>query len=74
MECGLIVDCNLFTLSDVAQGNEEDVFVENLHVGVRFATMVDVMRTVSAIAAIQTPAIIDRADAELSSAGSPVRL
>ncbi len=48
--------------------------VENLHVGVRLAGMVDVVRTVATTTAIQAPASIDCTDAQLASLGPTIRL
>lgn len=46
--------------------------VENLHVSVGLARMIDVMRAVTIAAAVQTPAIINRADAQLGAAGPAI--
>ena len=48
--------------------------VENLHVGIGLAGMIDVMRAVATPAAIQAPAIIDCADAQFSPLGSAIGL
>ena len=58
----------------MAQGNEEDVAVENLHIGVGLARMIYVVCTVSPTAAVQAPAIIDRTDAQLAPAGPAIGL
>ncbi len=67
MERGFVVDCDFLAGLDVAQGDEEDMAVQNLHVGVGLARMIYVVRAVSTTAAVQAPAIIDGADAQLSS-------
>ncbi len=63
----LVIDCDLFSGSNVAQSKEQNMAVDGFHVGVRFARVIDVMRTVAAAAAVQTPATIDVADAQLGS-------
>ncbi len=62
MERCLVVDRNLLTRLNVAQGNEEYVTVENLHKGIRFARMINVMRSISPTTPIQTPTVIDGAN------------
>ena len=62
MERCLVVDRNLLTRLNVAQGNEEYVTVENLHKGIWLARMIDVMRSIPPTAAIQTPTVIDSAN------------
>ena len=49
---------------NVSQGEEEDVIVDDLHEGVWDARVIDVVRAVPAAAAVQTPVIIDFADAQ----------
>ncbi len=48
--------------------------VENFHERVGFARMIDVVRTIAAPAAIQAPALVDRADAQLPPASPSFRL
>ncbi len=72
MERRLIVDRDLLARLDIAQGNEENVIVENLHKGIRLAGVINVMRAISAAAAIQTPTIVDRTDPECLSFCSAV--
>lgn len=67
MQSIFVVDSNLFTRSDVAQGEEQDVAIDGLHVSIRLARMVDVMRAVAASAAIKTPTTVDVADAQFGS-------
>ena len=59
MQCRLVVDRDLFAGFDVAQCDEEDVVVEDLHEGVRHTGVIDVVRAVAAATAIQTPAMIN---------------
>ena len=59
-----IVDRDLFAGMNIAQREEEHVTMESLHVGVRLAAVIDVMRAVAAAAAVQTPTAIDVADAQ----------
>ena len=74
MECRFIVDGDLLARFDIAQSNEEDVAVDNLHEGVGLAGVVDVMRPITAAAAVEAPAIIDCADAQSFAAGSAICL
>ena len=59
----LVIDRNLFARVDVAQSDEENVIVENLHECVGHARVIDVVGAVSAATSIQTPATIDLTDA-----------
>ncbi len=63
----LIIDRDLFAGSNIPQRKEQDVAEDRLHVGVRFARVIDVVRAVAAAAAVQTPATIDVADAQFGS-------
>ncbi len=65
MESIFVVDRDLFAGFDVAQGKEQHVPVECFHVGIWFAAVIDVVSAVAATTAVQTPATIDIADAEL---------
>lgn len=60
-----IIDRDFFTGLNVAQCEEEHVAVEGLHVSVRRAGVVDVVRAVAAATAIQAPLAINVADAQL---------
>jgi hypothetical protein len=64
----LVIDRDLFAGLDVAQGDEEDMTVENLHEGVGLAGMIDVVGAVTITAAIETPAFVDGTDAQLAPA------
>lgn len=70
----MVVDRDLFAGFNVAQGDEQDVAVKNLHVGVGLAGMVDVVGAVAIATAVETPAIVDGADAQLATAGPAIRL
>src|SRR5882724_823639 len=63
----LVIDRDLFAGSNVPQSKEQDVAEDRLHVGVRFARVVDVVGAVAAAAAVQTPTPVDVADAQLGS-------
>jgi hypothetical protein len=63
MQRGFVVDGDFFAWFDVAQGDEQNVAVENLHIGVRLTGMIDVVGAVPPAAAIETPSIIYCADA-----------
>lgn len=64
MKRGFVVDCDFLARLNVAQSDEQNVAVENLHEGAGFAAMINVMRAITAAAAVKTPAIIDGADAQ----------
>ena len=64
MKSGLIIERNLFAGAYVAQGEEEDVAVEDFHVAVGFARVIHVMRAVAAATPVKTPLPINRADAQ----------
>jgi len=70
----LVVDRDFFTGLDIAQSDEKNVTVKNLHVGIGLAGMIDVVRTVATPAAIQTPTIINCTDAQLPPRGSAIGL
>ena len=70
MQGVLVIDRDFFTRSNVAQSEEQDVAVARPDVSVRLAAVIDVMRAVAAATAIQTPASINIADAELGTAAA----
>ena len=72
MERRLVVDGDLFASFNVAQCDEENVFVKNLHECIRLTRMVDVVRSVAATASIYTPTVIDRTDSKCLSMCSTV--
>ena len=47
--------------------------IEDFHVAVGFARMVDVMRAITALAAIETPTVINRTDAKPAPLRSAIR-
>src|SRR5580765_4541442 len=63
VQCRVIIERNLLTRADIAQRQYQDVIVNSLHIAVGFAGVVDVVGAISASAAIQTPAVVDFADA-----------
>src|SRR4030095_3830778 len=69
MQRRLVVDGDLFTGADISQGDEEYVFVENLHECVGLARMINVVRSISSPASVHAPTIIDGADSK----GLPMR-
>lgn len=73
MQSLFVIDGNFFAGIDIAQGEEENMPVQILHVGVRFAAVIDVMCAVAAAAAVQTPPAIDVANAKDSSVASALR-
>ena len=62
-----VINRDLFTWLDIAQSKEQNVSVQILHVSVRLAAVIDIMRAVAAMAAIQTPTTVDVANAKYSS-------
>ena len=62
MKSGFVIDRDLFAGFDVAQRDEENVIVEDLHERVRRARVIDVVSAVPAAAAIETPATIHFTD------------
>ncbi len=72
MERGFVIDGNLLAWVNIAECHEDYVSVEDLHVTVGFAGMVDVVRAISTPAAIQAPTIIDGTDPKSSSPGSAI--
>ena len=62
MQCRLVIDRDLFAGFDVAQGDEENVIVEDLHERVWRAGVIDVVSAVAATAAVETPAAIHFTD------------
>jgi hypothetical protein len=62
----LVIDCYLFARFDVAEGDEENVIVDDLNEGVWRAGVVDVVSAIAAAAAVEAPAIVDLTNAEHS--------
>ena len=67
-----IVDRDLFAGMNIPQREEEHVTIKSLHVGVRLAAVIDVMRAVAAAAAVQTPMAVDVADAQDGPSARPL--
>ena len=65
-----VIDRDLFARIDVAQSKEHHVAMDRAHISVRFAGMVDVMRTVAAATAVDAPVAVNIADAQLGSMGT----
>ena len=74
MQSRFVVDGDFLAGLNIAQGDEEHVTVENLHVGIGLAGMINVMRAVATTTTIQAPAIIDCTDAQLSPRSSAIGL
>lgn len=74
MQCRFIIDGDLFAGLYVAQGDEENVIVENLHEGVGSTRVIDVMSAVSAATAIETPAPVDLTNSKHPPVCSTARL
>lgn len=72
MERRLVVDGDLLARLDVAECDKEDMTVEYFHIAIGFAGMVYVMRSVPALAAVETPPLIDSADTESAPPGAAV--
>ena len=74
MQSRFVVDGDFLARLNIAQGDEKNVAIENLHESIGFAGMVYVVRTIPAPASIQAPAIIDCTDAQLSPRSSAIGL
>ena len=66
MKCRFVIDRDLFARFDVAQRNEENVIVKNLHEGVGPTGVVDVVSTVSTAASVEAPVIVHFTNAQHS--------
>ena len=73
MQCFFVVDGDFFAGMNIPQGEEQYVAVQIFHVGVRLATVVDVMRAVATTCAVQTATAIDVADAQDSAVATALR-
>lgn len=62
MKRGLVVEGDLLAWPDVPEGDEENMTIQDFHVGIGFATMVYVMRAIPSLAAVEAPAFINCAD------------
>ena len=62
MKCRFVIDRDLFAGFDVAQGDEENVIVQDLHERIWRARMIDVMSAVAATTSVETPAMIHLTD------------
>ncbi len=58
-----VIKRDLFAGPDIAESEEEYMVVENFHVAVRRAGMIDIMRAVATETSVQAPPFVDRADA-----------
>src|SRR4030095_2536289 len=73
MQCLFVVNGDFFAGMNIPQGEEQYVTVQILHVGVRLATVIYVMRAVATACAVQTPTATDVADAEDSAVATALR-
>jgi len=73
MQCFFVVDGDFFAGMNIPQGEEQYVAVQIFHVGVRLATVIDVMRAVASACAVQTATAIDVADAQDSAVATALR-
>src|SRR5713226_4215415 len=67
MQRAFIIDRDLFAAADLTQGEEQYMTIDGFHVSVRFTRVIDVMGAIPAAAAVQAPASVDVADAQLHS-------
>ncbi len=67
MERRLVVERDLLTRLDIAECYKENMVIKYFHIAVGFAGMIYVVGSVSTLAAIEAPAIINRTDTESSS-------
>ena len=70
MKSRFVVNRDLFARLNITQGDEKNMAIKNLHVTIWLTGVVNVVRAVAPFAAIEAPAIIDRADAESAATGS----
>jgi hypothetical protein len=73
MQCLFVVNGDFFAGMNIPQGKEQYVAVQILHVGVRLATVIDVVRAVATARAVQTATAIDVTDAEDSAVAAALR-
>ena len=73
MQCFFVVDGDFFAGMNIPQGEEQYVAVQIFHVGVRLATVIDVMRAVATACAVQTVTASDVADAQDSAVATALR-
>ena len=59
---GMVIDRKFLARCDIAKRHHQNVIEGSLHVTVRFAGVVDIVRTVPTATAVQTPAAIDVAN------------
>lgn len=70
MKSRFIVNRDLLARLNIPQSDEKNMATKNLHVTIWLTGMVNVVRAVPTFAAIEAPAMIDRADAESAATGS----
>lgn len=59
-----VIDRNLVARLNISQSKKKDVTVERSHKRVRLAGMIDVVSSIAATSAVQTPAPVDIANAQ----------
>lgn len=64
MQRRFVIDRDLFAGRYIAHSYEEYVIVNNLHERIGHTRMVDVVSTIAAAAAVETPATIDLTDSQ----------
>jgi hypothetical protein len=64
MQREAVVNGYLFARMDVAKREEEYVTTHAGHERVRFARVIDVVRSIPASTSVQTPSFVDSADAQ----------
>lgn len=62
MQRRFVIDRDLFASFDVAQREEENVIVEDLHESVWTTRMIDVVSAISTAASVKTPTTVDLTD------------
>ena len=58
-----VINGDFFSGINVAQREEQDVAAQVLHIGVRLAAVIDVMRAIAAAGTVEAPTTIDVTDA-----------
>lgn len=62
MQRRFVIDRDLFASFDVAQREEENVIVEDLHESVWTTRMIDVVSAIATAASVKTPTTVDLTD------------
>jgi hypothetical protein len=73
MQSRLVVNSDLLTRLNIAQSNEQNVVVKDLHECIRSAGMIYVVRSVATTTSIETPPTVDLTYTQRFAVSSPPR-